>query len=311
MIQPATLTGLAVGDSLGMPFETDHFSSRRLAQWDGSFQASAYHKLDPGQWTDDTQMATALTRSLLSTSIYDPHDASTRYVDLWRSGNLRGAGSATKAALGRLVGGIPWISSGSPSSGNGAAMRIAPLGLFYHNHIEAVSAFANLDAGITHNDHEAQEGSKAIALAVATLAQGRADRDNLLPKLLDWLGPSTTRSRLAKAASLLEASNGAPGSTLKHLISLGTGAYVVESVPAAFLAFCGTTSFKDAIETAIQAGGDTDSVAAMAGALAGTHYGTKQVDPYIFDSHSVGLEDGPELRDLELALFNKAPPVYG
>jgi ADP-ribosylglycohydrolase len=61
MIQPATLTGLAVGDALGMPFETNHFSSRRLNQWDGSFQASDFHKLDPGQWTDDTQMATALT----------------------------------------------------------------------------------------------------------------------------------------------------------------------------------------------------------------------------------------------------------
>lgn len=297
-----------MGDSLGMPFETCHFSARRLADWDGSFQASEFHKLQPGQWTDDTQMATALTGSLLGNGTYSPADAAQRYLTLWTSGELRGAGSATKVALGNLCGGIPWVYSGVESQGNGPAMRIAPLGLFFHNHTESVAAFAELDAGITHCTRESREGSKAVALAVAVLAQRRADRSSLLPRILDWLAPSTVRNRIHDAYRLL---GKRPDETLKNLIQMGTGAHVIETVPAAFLAFCGTASFKEAVEVAVQAGGDTDTTAAITGALAGTFYGTEQVDPYLFNPRAVGLEDARKLRELEVGLFDEAPPVYG
>ena len=310
MKQPATLTGLAVGDALGMPFETDHFSSKRLAAWDGSFQASTYHKLQPGQWTDDTQMATVLAKSLLDNQTYAPADTARRYQALFDSGKLRGAGSAVKASMSRLIARMPWIMSGVPSEGNGGAMRVAPLGLYFHNNVEAVDIFARMDAAITHNQIEALVGAQAVAMAVATLVQGRADQHNLTHRVVDWLKPSRVKERLQEVCTKLNRGYDRPDQVLKDLIEMGTGAHVVETVPAAFLAFCGTGTFKDAVVTAIQAGGDTDTVAAITGALAGSFYGTKQVDPYLFDPNNVGLEEAHRLRALESDLFNNAPPVY-
>lgn len=301
MNSPATLTGLAVGDALGMPFETCHFSDKKLAEWDGSFQASEFHGLKPGQWTDDTQMAVALTGSLLYHRTYAPSDVAKRYLAIYRSGDFRGIGSTTRKAMERLQRGMHWVKSGVPDAyGNGTAMRIAPLGLFLHNDIESVAAFAEMDAGITHDSLEAREGSKIVALAIAALVEGRADRETVLPRVLDWTRDSVVKARLVSSLSSTS------GNTLQDLITMGTGASVVETVPAAFRAFCGTTSFEEAITVAIQAGGDTDTVAAITGALAGTFYGTDQVDPWM--EH---LEDGLKLRKLEKSLFNEAPPVYG
>src|SRR5690349_7550464 len=101
--EPATLTGLAIGDSLGMPFETHHFSSAALGDWDGAFQSGATNSVQPerkpGQWTDDTKMAIALAESLVQCSIYDPVDVSAKYVEWYKSGDLRGIGKTTREAM--------------------------------------------------------------------------------------------------------------------------------------------------------------------------------------------------------------------
>jgi ADP-ribosylglycohydrolase len=304
----ATLTGLAVGDALGMPFEMMSRFEGPLLEWNGWFEDGNHHKLKAGEWTDDTQMATALAKSLIAEGAYSPADVAKRYLQWHTSGDCRGQGGATGKAMCKLKAGLTWIQSGSPNAqGNGTAMRIAPLGLFYHRNIDAAAKLARVDARITHNSLEAEAGAVAVATAVAMLAQRSANRDNLVHKVIEWTGPMGTQvnARLHAVLGQLNRDFRNPEKIVDALVEMGTGGHIIQTVPAAFLAFAATTSFKDAIEVAIRAGGDTDTTAAIVGALAGTFYGVQEVARYLDE-----LEGAEGLRALEQRLYVEGPSVY-
>jgi ADP-ribosylglycohydrolase len=304
----ATLTGLAVGDSLGMPFETMSRFEGPLLVWNGWFEASKYHKLDAGQWTDDTQMATALAESLLFMGTYSPAEAAKRYLKWHTSGDCRGQGGATGKAMAKLKAGLTWAQSGTPNAeGNGSAMRVAPMGLFFHRNIEAAVKMARVDSRITHGSLEAEVGAIAVAVGISLLAQHSATRDTLIHKVIEWTGSTGTQvhARLFNVLGVLKRDLSTNEKVVDTLVEMGTGGHVIQTVPAAFLAFCATRSFKDAIECAIRAGGDTDTVGAITGALAGTAYGIEQVARYLQD-----VEGAEQLRALERRLYAEGPSVY-
>lgn len=307
----ATLTGLAVGDALGKAFETKPAKDPKLLAWRGWYEPSTYHKLEAGQWTDDTMMSKILAESLWEMKTYCPGDASKRYEAWYNSGDYRGMGKSTTTALSRLSKGLPWTQSGViDAQGNGTAMRAAPLGLMFRHNAQAAMEMASVDARITHKSQEAEEGSMAVALAVAMMVQGSATKDTVLPKVIDWLPGKTqvtARLRQAKAFSHrpLPPADLQMSKAAKAVSDMGTSAHVIQTVPAAFLCFSITNNFKDAVETAIRAGGDTDTTAAIVGALAGTWYGIKEVARYLEP-----LEAAEELRALEQNLFGAARPVY-
>ena len=306
--RPATLTGLAVGDALGVPFETHHFMSTELAKWDGSFVASrGINTLQPerkaGEWSDDTIMATSLAASIVEHSTYNPVAAAAAYVEWYDTGDHRGMGANTRAALERLKQGYHWINAGLlHSEGNGSAMRAAPIGLFYRNSLVTTSDMARTDAQITHRSIEAQEGSAAMALAVAMLARGLVVPMNVTKAVAELLNESKLRARLQKDIAWRAEGIRTLKETMTYLLEAGTGAHVVESVPAAFMCFAASTNFKDTVELAVRLGGDTDTVASMAGTLAGTFYGYEQVQPYLEK-----LEDGESINHLNNLVYLGAP----
>lgn len=306
--RPATLTGLAIGDALGVPFETLHFMSAKLAEWDGRFVASmGINTIQPerqaGEWSDDTIMATSLAASIAEHSTYNPVAAAAAYVTWYDSGDHRGMGGNTRAALERLKQGYHWVNAGLlHSEGNGSAMRSAPIGLFYRNSLITAADMARTDSQITHRSIEAQEGSAAMALAVAMLARGIAAPMNVTKAVAELLNESKLRTRLQKDIAWRSESVRSLKETMQYLLEAGTGAHVVESVPAAFMCFAHCTNFKDTVELAVRLGGDTDTVASMAGTLAGTFYGYDQVVPYLGQ-----LEDGPAINHLNDLIYLSAP----
>lgn len=309
----ATLTGLATGDALGMPFETAHYRDDRLVTWQGDFLASEYHGLEPGQWTDDTVMAKCLAESLVTHGVYAPADAAKRYAAWYDLGvpERRGMGKTTEKALNKLAHGIPWTQTGDPDSlGNGAAMRAAPLGLMYRDNIQAAAEMARIDAHITHRHPEAVNGAVAVAVGVAALVQGRVQPYNLIQAVSEWVPEGSKMfMKLQQAKAMTQRALPKAGPNImpatQLLIEVGTAANVLESVPAAFLAVAATKSYREAIETAVRAGGDTDTIAAIAGALAGTHYGFQEVARFVDQ-----VEAAAELRALEQNLHRAAPPMY-
>ncbi len=148
MIKIATLVGCAIGDALGNPFEMDPANKPRLLEWDGLFkEGGTFWWGQPGQYTDDTLMSLALAASLLEFQGFNPEDVGLKYLAWMESGNTRGIGGTTAAALTNLKFGSTYLTSGlthndgKPACGNGTAMRASPIGLFYRNDIRRFSTW--------------------------------------------------------------------------------------------------------------------------------------------------------------------------
>lgn len=295
-VTPATLVGCAVADALGMPFETRTADDPFLTSWDGeTYLHSDYHQLAPGQWTDDTMMSRLLAQSLVEKKDFYGEDIAERYAHWYANEPHRGMGKATGQALKNLTQGTSWRVSGVlGAEGNGSAMRAAPIGVFFSWDLERATEAAKLDAYITHASVEASEGSVMIALATAYLARRRT-KDGLL----DWLSGYTIDCAVGRSVCDLNTCVLAGMPVQEVLHKFGTKAHVAQTVPSALAAFVMTNSYMEAVQAVIRAGGDTDTTAAIAGALAGTYYGLEGIPSPLVDK----LEDKESLLALDRALF--------
>lgn len=293
---PSPLLGQAVGDALGMPFETYPPDHPSLREWDGyGFHKSQYHNLAEGMWTDDTMMATLLAESLIENGTYDPHDVSKRYVRWLESGDHRGMGKTTKIALQNLQSKIPWGKSGvQGAEGNGSAMRVIPLGVAFAWDPSLLKVSVQIESEMTHSSKEAEVGALAVALAASYLYRGVPKKD--LPRLLS---ENLEDSEVKRGISKVEFYRSAGGIGLAEVLSLlGTKAHVVQTVPSAIAALVLAGSHQEAVVSAIRAGGDTDTVAAIAGGLAGILYGKSGIN----QTHAVCVDDSLRLQRLDQQL---------
>jgi len=285
MVTIATLVGCAIGDALGNPFEMKMANYQPLVEWDGLFkEGGTFWWGQPGQYTDDTLMSMALAASLLEHQGYDAEDASQKYLAWMESGNTRGIGGTTAAALTRIKlganhdeSGLILNADGTPVGGNGTAMRASPIGLAYRTDLKRLLEVAMLDASITHNSTEPKLGSIAVALATALLANRKASPQDVVYQITDLLPDSILKSKLELVQKWLEQGCELTSIAAEALAEIGSAGYVPETVAAALFCLGATNNFKDCVILAVKAGGDTDTTAAVAGALAGTWYGVEGI----------------------------------
>lgn len=291
------LLGTAVGDALGVPFETKLVNFEPLIAWDGkTYLGSEHHKLLPGQYSDDTQMSLMVAESLIDNHGFNPDDLSARYVDWMVSGRWRGHGKTTMFALQNLVDGKHWSESGIAGSlGNGTAMRAAPFGVYFRNDIQSLVNIVKIDSSITHASDDAEAGALAIALTAAFAVN--KDLDNLLDRLVEYLPDSKVKSSIASLDSLVSSEHINAAQALRVL---GTKANVKETVPAALYCFLKFNDYHEAVVAAIRAGGDTDTTAAIVGALIGARDGMKVIDRSFYS-----IEDFDYLVELDSKLYNR------
>jgi ADP-ribosylglycohydrolase len=171
--------------------------------------------------------------------------------------------------------GVSWEESGVESAGCGSAMRAAPLGLFHRRDTCSILADAVQSSHITHTDPRAKAMTAAMALAVARLLEPeRPSPEELLTHLARSV--VTIDRRASRALERLVDLFGEP--LVVGLEATGVGGFVMETVPAALLIFCHHgDDLEAAIVEAASAGGDTDSVASMVGALAGAAWGREAI----------------------------------
>lgn len=292
------LLGTAVGDALGVPFETFLINNPLLVNWDGkTFLGSEHHGLKPNQYSDDTQMSLMVAESLIDNKGFNPEDLSKRYVDWIVSGRARGYGKTTMMAVQNLLAGKSWADSGVAGSyGNGTAMRAAPFGVYYRNDLETLVKVVKIDSSITHVSEDAEAGALAIALATAYAVTN--DTENLLEKIDQLLPESKVKKSLFSLRSLVDSPNITPQQALRVL---GTKANVRETVPAALYCFLKFNNYHEAIFNAIKAGGDTDTTAAIVGALFGAKLGMAGIDKSFYS-----VEDFDKLIELDSKLYNRS-----
>lgn len=297
------LLGTAVADALGVPFEKKLVNFEGLVEWDGrTYLGSEHHKLLPGQYSDDTQMSLMVAESLIENHGFNPDDLSVRYMDWLVSGRARGYGKTTLMAVQNLQNGKHWSESGiAGSTGNGTAMRAAPFGVYFRNDLYSLVNICKIDSAITHASEEAEAGSIAVALAAAYAVND--DLDNLLEKIWEKLPDSKVKSTIYSLDSLISSEYITPPQALRVL---GTKADVRETVPSALYCFLKFKKYHEGVVAAIKAGGDTDTTAAVVGALFGAKLGKKAIDADI----AAGVEDADKLVELDSQLYNRSSSSF-
>ncbi|MDR1806916.1 MAG: ADP-ribosylglycohydrolase family protein, partial [Propionibacteriaceae bacterium] len=291
-----SLLGLALGDALGMP--TQSFPRAEIARrWGiltglepGPSDQPLAPGLPAGHVTDDTEQAFLLGRLLAAGQGHvDPAEFArclTAWEDSMRSrGSLDLLGPSTQAALTRLLAGVPPTESGVTGTTNGAAMRVAPVGLVYPPGPALVDAVVEASQ-VTHFTSVALAGAAAVAAAVSAGVRG-ADVAGAVAAAIDAAGAAAARGRWVAAADVaarLEwvAARGDWSAELGEAAFLdavgsliGTSLATQESVPAAFaFVLAGAQDPWRALCLAASVGGDCDTIAAMAGAVLGACHGT-------------------------------------
>jgi ADP-ribosyl-[dinitrogen reductase] hydrolase len=289
------LVGLAVGDALGAPAEGKARDSyARLSD----FAPSPEHGLAAGEWTDDTAMAICLAESLLAYPDLDARDLLGRFLRWYRRGenSCAGAGvgisAATRATLeGFERSGRCDAAADIGNAGNGCIMRLAPVAIRHRHAAEAARRVAERQACTTHTAAEAVAASAALAdILVAALA-------------------TADRARVAQAAA---------GASHKTLTAIAGGSYrtrtrdEISSAPragatleAALWCVFRTSSFEDALLEAVNLGGDTDTIGAVTGQIAGALYGAAAIPT----RWTEGLHAHRRLADLATRLHAAAAAI--
>ncbi len=266
------LLGLAIGDALGttLEFQERDFSTVTDIVGGGVF------KLNAGYWTDDTSMACCLAYSLIKSRGFNAKHLMESFSYWYRYGAFSptGAcfdvGNATRLAIEAfLSSGNPFSGNDSPSmAGNGSLMRIAPIVLFYFDHFEDVVTYAAESSKTTHPAVEAVDACRYFsALLFGALSgerkeillssryspvQGYWDKYPLSPKINSIaIGEYQTKNR-------------------DKILSTG---YVVDSLEAALWAFARHDSFRAGMLEAVNLAGDSDTIGAIYGQIAGAYYG--------------------------------------
>jgi ADP-ribosyl-[dinitrogen reductase] hydrolase len=287
------ILGTAIGDALGRPAEGRHPAGLRgQEEAFRDFQPWGGHYSGPkGTITDDTQLTMCVAQSLLTTrGRIDPEDLARRFVDWLPNG--RGTGHTCVTAVYRLQMGENWWTAGVASAGNGAAMRVAPIGIALGADTTLLCHDAALSALITHADPMAVASAVGHAWLIAHLAGANAstlDPTSLINELAaaieviddpgaperEWNqrpGKTSAAITLANRVREIPALLGKPiGEAFDYVYN---GAFVLETLPAALWCFF---SYRDDPEegviNAVLRGHDADTVASMAAAYFGALHG--------------------------------------
>jgi ADP-ribosylglycohydrolase len=284
-----SLLGQALGDALGFVVEAEPPEVARayVEQWlrTGHAAERSHPRFPFGQYSDDTQLSRELLRSYRESGRWDPAAFAGRIAELFRTQRDVGAGRGTRSAALRLLSGVPWSEAGTPApyAGNGSAMRAGQLGLLFSDP-EAVSRAARDQSRITHLDPRCAAGSVAVARAVnLAAAGGPVVPTRFLEEIAQAVEPDDA-GMAAAIQGLQEWASYSPeqaaalvhhrGLDPAHPVWRGISAYVIPSVLWSLYAFLRSPDdYWESICTAIGVGGDTDTMAAITGAVSGARVG--------------------------------------
>jgi poly(ADP-ribose) glycohydrolase ARH3 len=264
------LVGTAFGDALGAPFE----GSATVGPAAVEDVLSGGDRL---RYTDDTAMTIVLAEHLAEHGDVQEDALIRAFARAHRDEPWRGYGAGPPRIFRAVAGGTPWrqaateLFGGEGSFGNGGAMRVAPVALVAAPDLPRVAHLARRSAAVTHAHPLGRDGAAVQACAVAIALAGEiGDTEGALATLVEHAETPELRERLGRVRDVVV---GGPSPT-EIAAALGNGITALEAVPAAVAAaLTATTDPATAVRTAILFGGDTDTIAAMAGAIAGAQHG--------------------------------------
>ena len=296
------ILGCFLGDAFGSDFEGMDPDRVR-------FHMGNLSKTFTRHYTDDTDMTLALAESLVQCGRIDPGNIAKQFslsCDL-----TRGYAIGTIKAVLALRAGLKWHQVAravfeNGSFGNGAAMRVSPVGLFYHHDLTALQEAAMKQANITHVHPLGQWGAMmqacSIGLAVMQSPKEPFKREEVIVHLREvlWRGPIEYLRGLNKIEEMFAQRRILQAREVVQFLGNGVEAHF--SVPSAcYIAITYSPDFCDAVWAAISLGGDTDTIAGMVEAIVGAHVGEKGLPAEWIEQ----LEEGPRGRSFVKRLADR------
>jgi len=221
-----------------------------------------------GQPTDDSEMALTLARMLLERGTYDAEAALEAYK-YWFNSHPFDYGGTTAAALGG--------HKNYESQANGALMRISPLGIFGAGHpLKSVAEWAMQDADLTHPHKVCRNANALFAMAIAFAVKNGPDPRFLYHSVSGWASGLGVEPSLMK--TVLSAASEPPAD---YVTKRG---WVLIAFQNALWQLLHAPSLEEGVVDTVMRGGDTDTNAAICGALLGAVYGLKAIPAQWLDS---------------------------
>ena len=264
-----SLKGVSIGDAFGESF----FGER-----DEMLQHIQAEKIPETTWefTDDTVMAIAVFEQLEKNSAIVQDELARAFVENHDKDVNRGYGATARRILREIGEGGDWktiskgVFEGMGSMGNGAAMRVSPIGAYYFDDLEKVKTLAIQSAEITHANIEGITGAIAVAIATAIATQMKINQQNIHPQqfikqIIQELPDSDTTSKIKKSLSVpynyhIE--------TVKSILGNGSKIMAQDTVP--FCIWCAAHNLNDfeaALWKAVSILGDRDTICAIVGGI--------------------------------------------
>jgi ADP-ribosylglycohydrolase len=293
-----TLLGVSIGDTLGHPFEG--MLRERIYSHFNHFKEFIINKKKFFRtYTDDTQLTLHTAEALIQGSGFNTNDFIREYVK-WLEDPPIGPGFGCISSIQKLKYGISWEKAASNSGGNGTTMRVSPIGLFYCKDIKNLENSALKSSIITHSHPAASAGAIVVARAIAFLIDKKPETVFSIDEFFKTIISSISNSQERIWAEFIEILNKvkqnlnisietglikfsqvgvkAPYFIEEYLGKAFVHPYTLSTVACAIFVFLKNLhSFEDCIFQLATAGGDSDTVGAIGGSLAGAYFGLKNI----------------------------------
>lgn len=233
------------------------------------------------RYTDDTAMMIGVAESLIENKGFNGYHMAQAFIKNYDAEPWRGYGHGPPRIFKMIKSGLSWREAAEKiyyggSYGNGSAMRIAPIGLFYYDNTSQLKETACQASRITHTHPLGMEGAALQAYTVAWAVKtepDQLDQYDFLGKLNDFVEVDLYQEKLKSIKILLKEA----ASESKVIRELGNTIEAFNSVPVSIYSFLANVSFENALNYALSLGGDRDTISAMTGAIAGACYGIENI----------------------------------
>ncbi len=267
------LTGLALGDAFGAPFEGGHAPEHSVSE-PGYF---GVNPIIPGQFTDDTKQTLAISKSLLKCGSFNEIDALKALIEEYdRDPRFYGPTSGSvfslikKGCAPREAARILYTAEGRGRT-NGSVMRGVPIGIYYPP--EEVRSISLVASKITHYHPVACEASAVFNTTISCMVRGM-EFASAVDRAMESCENKEVFNRIV--------------SPEKYPLNPSMDA--LDTLHASLSIALTTHSFVDAVKEAVMLGGDTDTIAALAGALKGAEHGRESL-PQEWLSKTQGIDE--------------------
>lgn len=277
------IMGVVVGDALGVPVEFSDRSELKAEPVEGMIGYGTYN-LPAGSWSDDSSMTLATLDSLREG--YDLADMMDKFVEWMEEGaytpfgEMFDIGNATSMAIMRYLRSKNVCTCGGRTvrdNGNGSLMRIMPICLYcyidYRNKKISIEKAISMIYGVSSLTHNHMRSKVACALYFFMVKAILEKDGTLQEKLQEGLNEGFEFMADEPEADAYFRTKNLEIFKNTEEDKIKSSGYVVDSFEAAVWCLINTGSYKDAVLKAVNLGSDTDTVAAIAGGLAGLHYG--------------------------------------